>query len=94
VLGGKGQCLCNKDPYLPSVTQSEFHHVASSLPLQVTQAILVSLALQVILASLVSKETRDFQAHTDPRASQARGGTQVTPSRALRESREHQDKPE
>lgn len=58
-----------------------------------TKVVLASLALQVIQVSLVSKATRDFQAHMDPRVRQERGGPQVSLWRALRERGEKQDNP-
>lgn len=61
---------------------------------KVTKVVPVSLALQAIQVSLVSKVTRDLQAQRDPRVSQERGDSQVPLSRALREIGEKQDNPE
>lgn len=66
----------------------------ASFPLQVTKVALASLALLVIQVSLVSKATRDFQAHREPRVRQERGGSLVSLWRALRERGEKQDNPE
>lgn len=68
--------------------------MALSFSLQVTKVVPVSLALQAIQVSLVSKVTRDLQAQRDPRVSQERGDSQVPLSRALREIGEKQDNPE
>ncbi len=65
-----------------------------SLPAQVTKVVLASLALQVIQVSLVSRVTRDLEAHRDARVSQANGGSQVFLNRALKEKGEKQDNQE
>lgn len=68
--------------------------MAFSFSVQVTKVVQASLALQVIQVSLVLKVTRGFQVSRDPMVSQERGGSQVSLSRALRETGEKQDNPE
>lgn len=95
VLGIKGQSPSILNSYNPSSTGAKQSFImAFSFSVQVTKVVQASLALQVIQVSLVLKVTRGFQVSRDPRVSQERGGSQVSLSRALRETGEKQDNPE
>lgn len=77
-LGIKGWSRSIIYPCNPSVTeQTKFQWITFFSSPQVTKAVWVCLALQVIQVFLVSKVTRDFQVYRDAMASQERGGSQA-----------------